>query len=43
MSLACVATLVARGAKFGQAPQGDVFCLCDGKDADGNPIQLSNR
>ena len=22
--------------------QGE-FCLCDGKDPDGNPIQLSNR
>jgi catechol 2,3-dioxygenase-like lactoylglutathione lyase family enzyme len=36
-------TLVSRGAKFGKARQGDVFCLCDGKDPDGNPIQLSNR
>ena len=36
-------TLVARGAKFGKIRQGDVFCLCDGKDPDGNPIQLSNR
>ena len=35
--------LVARGARFGEARQGDVFCLCDGKDPDGNPIQLSNR
>lgn len=35
--------LVARGAKFGKAGQGEVFCLCDGKDPDGNPIQLSNR
>jgi len=34
--------LVARGAKFGKVRQGD-FCLCDGKDPDGNPIQLSNR
>ncbi len=34
--------LVARGAKFGQVRQGE-FCLCDGKDPDGNPIQLSNR
>ena len=37
------ATLVARGATFGKVRQGDVFCLCDGKDPDGNPIQLSNR
>jgi catechol 2,3-dioxygenase-like lactoylglutathione lyase family enzyme len=36
-------TLVARGAKFGKARKGEVFCLCDGKDPDGNPIQLSNR
>jgi catechol 2,3-dioxygenase-like lactoylglutathione lyase family enzyme len=36
-------TLVARGARFGKVRQGEVFCLCDGKDPDGNPIQLSNR
>ena len=37
-------TLVAaRGARFGKVRQGDVFCLCDGKDSDGNPIQLSDR
>ena len=35
--------LVARGAKFGQVRQGEQFCLCDGKDPDGNPIQLSDR
>ena len=35
--------LVAKGAKFGKARQGEVFCLCDGKDPDGNPIQLSDR
>ena len=29
-----------RSARCGR---GDVFCLCDGKDPDGNPIQLSNR
>ena len=34
--------LVARGAKFGQVRLGE-FCLCDGKDPDGNPIQLFNR
>jgi predicted enzyme related to lactoylglutathione lyase len=34
--------LVARGAKFGAVRQGE-FCLCDGKDPDGNPVQLSNR
>jgi catechol 2,3-dioxygenase-like lactoylglutathione lyase family enzyme len=37
------AQLVERGARFGKVRQGDVFCLCDGKDPDGNPIQLSNR
>jgi catechol 2,3-dioxygenase-like lactoylglutathione lyase family enzyme len=36
-------TLVARGARFGEVRNGDPFCLCDGKDPDGNPIQLSNR
>jgi catechol 2,3-dioxygenase-like lactoylglutathione lyase family enzyme len=35
--------LVARGATFGKVRQGDILCLCDGKDPDGNPIQLSNR
>jgi catechol 2,3-dioxygenase-like lactoylglutathione lyase family enzyme len=35
--------LVARGASFGKVRQGEIFCLCDGKDPDGNPIQLSNR
>jgi hypothetical protein len=35
--------LVARGARFGKVRQGEVFCLCDGKDPDGNSIQLSNR
>jgi catechol 2,3-dioxygenase-like lactoylglutathione lyase family enzyme len=34
--------LVARGASFGKVREGE-FCLCDGKDPDGNPIQLSNR
>jgi catechol-2,3-dioxygenase len=36
-------TLVARGAKFGEVRQGPMFSLCDGKDPDGNPIQLSDR
>jgi catechol 2,3-dioxygenase-like lactoylglutathione lyase family enzyme len=36
-------TLVARGARFGKVRQGETLCLCDGKDPDGNPIQLSNR
>ena len=34
--------LVARGASFGKAREGE-FHLCDGKDPDSNPIQLSNR
>ena len=36
-------TLAKRGARFGKVRQGEVFCLCDGKDPDGNPIQLSSR
>jgi catechol 2,3-dioxygenase-like lactoylglutathione lyase family enzyme len=36
-------TLVARGASFGKVRQGEMFCLCDGKDPDGNPVQLSDR
>jgi catechol-2,3-dioxygenase len=36
-------TLVERGARFGKIRQGEVICLCDGKDPDGNPIQLSDR
>jgi catechol 2,3-dioxygenase-like lactoylglutathione lyase family enzyme len=36
-------SLVARGATFGKVRHGDVFCLCDGKDPDGNPVQLSSR
>jgi catechol 2,3-dioxygenase-like lactoylglutathione lyase family enzyme len=35
-------TLVGRGASFGKVRQGE-FCLCDGKDPDGNPIQSLNR
>lgn len=35
--------LVARGAHFGKVREGEAFCLCDGKDPDGNPIQLSSR
>ena len=37
------AALVARGTRFGKVRQGETFCLCDGKDPDGNPIQLSDR
>jgi len=35
--------LVGLGAKFGKVRVGEQFCLCDGKDPDGNPIQLSDR
>jgi catechol 2,3-dioxygenase-like lactoylglutathione lyase family enzyme len=34
--------LVERGASFGRVQEGE-FCLCDGNDPDGSPIQLSNR
>jgi catechol 2,3-dioxygenase-like lactoylglutathione lyase family enzyme len=34
--------LVGRGAKLGKVSPGD-YQLCNGKDPDGNPIQLSNR
>jgi catechol 2,3-dioxygenase-like lactoylglutathione lyase family enzyme len=34
--------LVARGASFGKVREGE-FHLCDGKDPDGNPLQLSSR
>jgi len=36
------AVLVKRGATFGKAGEGELQ-LCNGKDPDGNPIQLSNR
>ncbi|HUD65817.1 MAG TPA: VOC family protein [Candidatus Sulfotelmatobacter sp.] len=36
-------TLVARGPRFGKVREGEMFCLCDGKDPDGNSIQLSER
>jgi len=36
------ATLIQRGAKFGKVSEGE-FQLCNGKDPDGNPVQLSNR
>lgn len=35
--------LAARGATFGKVHQGEKLCLCDGKDPDGNSIQLSDR
>jgi catechol 2,3-dioxygenase-like lactoylglutathione lyase family enzyme len=36
------AELTARGAKLGKVSPGAVQ-LCNGKDPDGNPIQLTNR
>jgi catechol 2,3-dioxygenase-like lactoylglutathione lyase family enzyme len=35
--------LVGRGAKFGKVLDTGSFCMCNGKDPDGNPIQLSGR
>jgi catechol 2,3-dioxygenase-like lactoylglutathione lyase family enzyme len=35
--------LIGRGAKFGKVRDGEAFVLCDGKDPDGNPVQLSSR
>jgi catechol 2,3-dioxygenase-like lactoylglutathione lyase family enzyme len=35
--------LTGLGAKFGKVRAGETLCLCDGKDPDGNPVQLSNR
>jgi catechol 2,3-dioxygenase-like lactoylglutathione lyase family enzyme len=36
-------TLTGRGARFGKVRQAAHFCLCDGRDPDGNPVQLSSR
>ena len=35
--------LMVRGAKFGKVRDAGLFMLCDGKDPDGNWIQLSGR
>lgn len=35
--------LVAKGARLGKVRRAGDFHLCDGKDPDGNPIQLSDR
>ncbi|HXC56872.1 MAG TPA: VOC family protein [Rhizomicrobium sp.] len=35
-------TLVGRGAKFGKVGAAPYF-LCDGRDPDGNPIQLTSH
>ena len=37
------AKLMAKGAKFGKVKQYGALAMCDGKDPDGNPVQLSNR
>ncbi len=36
-------TLTGRGARFGKVRDAGHFCLCDGRDPDGNPVQLSSR
>ncbi|HTP78734.1 MAG TPA: VOC family protein [Rhizomicrobium sp.] len=36
------ATLNKRGAKFGDVSKGPIS-LCNGRDPDGNPVQLSSR
>lgn len=35
--------LVKRGAKLGKVKSGKGLDLCEGKDPDGNPFQISNR
>ena len=35
--------LIKRGAKMGEVKSGAGLDLCEGKDPDGNPFQLSNR
>ncbi len=35
--------LIKRGAKLGQVKSGAGLDLCEGKDPDGNPFQISNR
>jgi len=37
------ATLVGRGAVMGKVASGRAIDLCDGKDPDGNPFQISSR
>jgi hypothetical protein len=43
VSAPCVKPWWHRGAKFGKVRYGAVYCLCNGKDPDGNPIQLSDH
>lgn len=35
--------LLKRGVKMGKLTEGKVWHLCDGKDPEGNVIQISNR
>ena len=35
--------LAARGVRFGKVRVFGALAMCDAKDPDGNPIQLSNR
>lgn len=35
--------LIKRGAKMGKVKSGAGLDLCEGKDPDGNPFQISNR
>lgn len=37
------ATLVKRGLKMGPVVSAKTFDMCNGKDPDGNPIQISSR
>ena len=37
------AGLIGRGAKLGMVKSKDGLDLCEGKDPDGNPFQISNR
>ncbi|WP_395020068.1 VOC family protein [Dongia sp.] len=37
------ATLTRRGAKMGKVVSAGSFNLCDGKDPDGNALQISSR
>jgi catechol 2,3-dioxygenase-like lactoylglutathione lyase family enzyme len=34
---------VRRGAKFGKIKKFEGLVLCDGRDPDGNPVQISSR
>ncbi|MGH7923975.1 MAG: VOC family protein [Candidatus Binatus sp.] len=36
-------SLLKRGARLGKVKSGNGLDLCEGKDPDGNPFQISNR